>query len=62
MSIVSIFYLFHSLDYYVVFSLVPYVLDHDVIFFNYVVNNLEFICLFLFLGAVGKSAQLVLHT
>ena len=25
-------------------------------------NNITFICLFLFIGAVGKSAQLGLHT
>lgn len=52
----------YSLDYDVVFSLVPYLVDYNFIFFKYEVSSLNLICLFLFLGAMGKSAQLGLHT
>lgn len=68
---------FSSLDYDVVFTLVPYSLDaqsltfflnndflESLFKFDYFINytTIDFICLFLFLGAMGKSAQLGLHT
>ena len=51
-----------SLDYDIVFSLASYLKDYNFIFFTYEINSLNLICLFLFLGAMGKSAQLGLHT
>jgi proton-translocating NADH-quinone oxidoreductase chain L len=53
---------FRTLKYSVIFSLVPYFQDRTIIFFSYEVNLLTFICILLFLAAVGKSAQLGLHT
>lgn len=57
-----IFIVFKSLNYFVVFPLVNlYQLDYIYIF-GYNFNVLNLICFFIFLGAVGKSAQIGLHT
>jgi NADH-ubiquinone oxidoreductase chain 5 len=53
---------FGSLEYETVFVLAPYVSNKVFWFFGYSVNLLTFITLFLFVGSVGKSAQLGLHT
>lgn len=52
----------YSLDYDVVFPLAPYLTSYSFNFFEIYINSLDLICLFLFLGAMGKSAQLGLHT
>lgn len=52
---------FNSLDYDVVFSLVPYSLNSTFSFFSFELNIITLITLFLFIGAIGKSAQLGLH-
>ena len=62
LGIFTIFYLFHSLDYLTIFSLTPLVLNEYLIFWNIQIHTLTLIGLFLFVGAVGKSAQLGLHT
>jgi NADH:ubiquinone oxidoreductase subunit 5 (subunit L)/multisubunit Na+/H+ antiporter MnhA subunit len=60
----GIFYVFGSLDYSTVFSLASQVWarGEELTFFQFNFDSLSFICLFLFLGAVGKSAQIGLHT
>ena len=40
----------------------PYFSDRTIVFFSYEFNLLTVICLLLFLAAVGKSAQIGLHT
>jgi len=62
LAIVMIFVVFQSLDYGVVFNLVPAFIDEEFIFFGYNVNKITLITLLLFVGAVGKSAQIGLHT
>jgi len=62
LGILLIFIMFKSLDYSVVFSLLPYCFDHSFSFFGLEVNCTCLISIFLFMGAVGKSAQLGLHT
>ena len=62
MGIMLIFIVFKSVDYATVFSLTPVFVDTKVNFLNLEVNLLASIGLFLFVGAVGKSAQLGLHT
>lgn len=57
-----IFVIFKSLNYFVVFPLVNLYTEDTLIFFNIPVNALTLICGFIFLGAVGKSAQIGLHT
>lgn len=61
LGIGTIFYIFKAVDYYTVFSLVDYFLEQNIYFFGISVNVITLITLFLFLGAVGKSAQLGLH-
>ena len=56
-----IFFNFVSLKYAVIFNLINYVIDLNFIFFYYSFNIVDIICLFLFFGAMGKSAQLGLH-
>ena len=57
-----IYYVFDTLDYSVVFSLAPMFVNTKFFFFNFDIYVLDCICLCLFLGAMGKSAQLGLHT
>ena len=57
-----IYYVFDTLDYSVVFSLAPLFVDTNFFLFNLKISCLDCICLCLFLGAMGKSAQLGLHT
>jgi len=62
LGILLIYILFQTLDYCSVFSLVPFLSQATLQILNYDLNLLNLICLFLFVGAVGKSAQLWLHT
>ena len=61
-ALFSIYIVFNSLDYDIVFTLVPLVLTYKIIFSIFELPVLDLICIFLFLGAMGKSAQLGLHT
>nr|YP_009389234.1 NADH dehydrogenase subunit 5 [Thorea hispida]ARX95978.1 NADH dehydrogenase subunit 5 [Thorea hispida] len=62
LSIVSIFFLFKSVDYGIIFSCTPFFLSQAVYFLGFEIHSLTWITLLLFVGAVGKSAQLGLHT
>lgn len=62
MALMSLFYVFSSLDYSVIFSLTPYLSFSNINFFGFIFFSYDFICFFLFLGVIGKSAQLGLHT
>nr|AJF36674.1 NADH dehydrogenase subunit 5 [Gefionella okellyi] len=58
----GIHYLFKTFNYDTIFSLI-YLYDNTYIsILNYNINILTFLCLFFFLGAMGKSAQIILHT
>lgn len=61
-AILTMFVNFKSVDYATVAVLAPFFKTQTVNFLNMDFNILSLICLFLFLGAVGKSAQLGLHT
>ena len=61
-GLVLIFYFFRSVDFFVVFSLAPFLKDATFFFLGFEFFCLDVICCFLFLGCVGKSAQLGLHT
>ncbi len=62
LGILGIFYVFRSLDFNVVFSLVYIMKDYNIFLFGNEINAITVISVFLFIGAVGKSAQLGLHT
>lgn len=63
LGLCAIFLTFKSLDYAVVFGLSPCAIGNQFSFlwFNSI-DRLTFITLFLFIGVLGKSAQLGLHT
>ena len=61
-GILFVYVNFKSIDYSTVASLTPFFQTHTVNFLNMNFNLLSLICVFLFLGAMGKSAQLGLHT
>ncbi len=61
-GIILIFFIFQSIDFAVVFSLVPFFVNKSILFLNVNINILFIICLLLFVGAMGKSAQIGLHT
>jgi len=61
-GIFTLYFYFKTLDYGVVFALAPEFANSKILFFSYTFNLLDFIGFFLFIGAVGKSAQLGLHT
>jgi len=56
-----IFFNFLTLKYVVIFNLINYLLNFNFILFNISFNLITLISLFLFFGAMGKSAQLGLH-
>jgi NADH-ubiquinone oxidoreductase chain 5 len=61
-GVFSIFTIFKTSDFSVVFSLVPYLLGSTYTFLGLEVDSLSTIGLLLFVGSVGKSAQIGLHT
>lgn len=62
LAIFTIYFVFNSLDYDIVFTLVPLVQNYTIICGIFNIPIVDFICIFLFIGAMGKSAQLGLHT
>ena len=61
-GIFLIFTYYKSLDYATVAVMTPFLKTYTVNFLNFETNLVNLIGIFLFLGAVGKSAQLGLHT
>lgn len=62
LAIFSIYTVFESLDYDVVFSSTPLILETFITFGIFELPAIDVICILLFIGAMGKSAQLGLHT
>jgi len=62
LGIFLIFYLFGTVNYSEVFEQIPSIIDKNLIFLGLEVNAVDLICLLLFIGAMGKSAQIFLHT
>ena len=62
LGIFLIFYLFETVNYDEVFALVPQTLYQEINFLGLNVNAINLICILLFIGAMGKSAQFLLHT
>lgn len=60
-AIVTIFYVFKSVDYSTVFALAYNYVNSTINIFNFDISVLDLICIFIFIGAVGKSAQVGLH-
>ena len=62
LGIFLIFYLFGTVNYSEVFELIPTIADKNLLFLGFNINAIDLICLLLFVGAMGKSAQIFLHT
>jgi len=62
LGIMALFSVFKTVDFSSVFACAPQFAGTSFIFCNFKVDTLNTICILLFIGAVGKSAQLGLHT
>ena len=61
-GIVTIFFIFQTLDFQVIFPLAPFFVAFEIKIISYNISALTLICSLLFIGAMGKSAQIGLHT
>ena len=61
-GIFLIFFYFGTINFNEIFQLVPQLSEKQLIFLGFEFNLITLICLFLFIGAMGKSAQFLLHT
>ncbi len=62
LGIFLIFYLFGTVNYIEVFNQIPTVVDEKLNFLGIKIQAIDLICILLFIGAMGKSAQIFLHT
>jgi len=62
LGIFLIFYLFGTVNYSEVFALIPQIIDKELLFLGIQIKAVDLICILLFIGAMGKSAQIFLHT
>ncbi|MDC1159339.1 NADH-quinone oxidoreductase subunit L [Candidatus Pelagibacter sp.] len=62
LGIFLIFYLFGTVNYDEVFQQIPQIVNKDLLFLGIQVKAIDLICILLFVGAMGKSAQIFLHT
>jgi NADH-quinone oxidoreductase subunit L len=62
LGIFLIFYLFGTVNYSEVFQQISTVVDNNLSFLGFNVKAIDLVCLLLFVGAMGKSAQILLHT
>ena len=62
LGIFLIFYYFGTVNYSDVFNLIPNLENKNLIFLGIEFNAINLICILLFIGAMGKSAQIFLHT
>ena len=61
-GIFLIFFYFGTINFQEVFELAPQFIEKKLVFFGFETTLITLICLFLFIGAMGKSAQFLLHT
>jgi NADH-quinone oxidoreductase subunit L len=62
LGIFGIFYIFQTISFDAVFAAAPSMAGKPMEFLGHQVDTLTCLCLLLFLGAMGKSAQFLLHT
>ncbi len=62
LGIFLIFYLCGTVNYSEVFNLIPEIDSKKLVFLSINFNAVDLICILLFIGAMGKSAQFFLHT
>src|SRR5438874_2333788 len=62
LGVFGVYYVFGTLDFDRVFAAAPMVTGKSLVFAGYSLDILTTLCILLFIGAMGKSAQLGLHT
>ena len=62
LGIFLIFYFYGTVNYNEVFQQTPKLIQNQIIFLGIEFNLITLICLLLFIGSMGKSAQILLHT
>ena len=61
-AIFLIFFFFGTINFEEVFQITSQFAEKKITFFGFELNLITLICVFLFIGAMGKSAQFLLHT
>ncbi len=61
-GIFLIFFYFGTINFQEVFDAAPKFIENKLLFFGFESSLITLICIFLFIGAMGKSAQFLLHT
>ena len=62
LGVMAVFVLFGTLEFDAVFAAAPGMVDREIVIGGVAFDALELIALLLFIGAMGKSAQFLLHT
>jgi NADH-quinone oxidoreductase subunit L len=62
LGIFGVFAVFNTVDYDTIFQAAPAMADKPMNFIGFQLDTLTVLCLLLFMGAMGKSAQFLLHT
>ncbi len=61
-GIFLIFFYFETINFQEIFEITPQFIEKKLVFFGFETSLITLICIFLFIGAMGKSAQFLLHT
>ena len=61
-GLVLIFLVFKTTDFVIVFNLIPFILEDSTFFLVKSYKTIDLIAFFLFVGSIGKSAQIGFHT
>ena len=61
-AIFLIFFFYGTINFQEVFQSTSQFAEKEIVFFGFEANLITLICIFLFIGAMGKSAQFLLHT
>nr|YP_004564252.1 NADH dehydrogenase subunit 5 [Phytophthora phaseoli]ADK76226.1 NADH dehydrogenase subunit 5 [Phytophthora phaseoli] len=61
LGVLTIFYNIRTIEYFSTFAAISIVEDFKFIFFNYILSIIDVACILIFIGAMGKSAQIFLH-
>lgn len=61
-ALLLLFLTFKTTDYIFVFNLLSFISLQNYILLNIAFSKVQLIAFFLFIGAIGKSAQIGLHT
>ena len=61
LGILTIFYNLRSIEYFSIFASIDIIKNFNFIFLNYNLSIIDVACILIFIGAMGKSAQIFLH-